>query len=43
MGPSGARIGNSNIGSIPTNWHVAGVGDYKGDGTADIIWRDDLL
>ena len=23
------------------NWHVAGVGDYNGDGTGDIIWRDD--
>jgi hypothetical protein len=29
---------NSNISS---NWHIAGTGDFNGDGLADILWRAD--
>ena len=25
----------------PTTWHVAGVGDFNGDGRDDILWRND--
>src|SRR4029453_16333578 len=25
--------------SVPTSWHVAGVGDFNGDGKSDILWR----
>ena len=25
----------------PTNWHVAGTGDFNGDGRDDILWRND--
>jgi hypothetical protein len=28
------------IGAASTNWTIAGVGDFSGDGTADILWRD---
>ena len=27
--------------SVPTNWHVAGTGDFNGDGRDDILWRND--
>ncbi len=32
-----ANAGNQ----IPTSWHVAGTGDYNGDGRDDILWRND--
>jgi uncharacterized delta-60 repeat protein len=35
----------SGSGPLPTladlHWHTAGVGDFNGDGRADILWRDD--
>lgn len=26
--------------SVPAEWSLAGTGDYDGDGTADLLWRD---
>ena len=26
---------------VPTDWHVAGTGDFNGDGRDDILWRHD--
>lgn len=26
--------------NLATNWHVAGIGDFNGDGRDDILWRD---
>ncbi|MGL5066047.1 MAG: FG-GAP repeat domain-containing protein, partial [Microcoleus sp.] len=26
--------------SATTNWQVQGTGDFNGDGTTDIFWRD---
>ena len=25
---------------LPTNWSIVGTGDFNGDGTSDILWRD---
>ena len=27
--------------SVPTNWYIAGTGDFNGDGRDDILWRND--
>ena len=26
---------------MPTSWHIAGTGDFNGDGRDDILWRND--
>ena len=27
--------------TVPTDWHIAGTGDFNGDGIDDILWRND--
>ncbi|MCA1654765.1 MAG: FG-GAP-like repeat-containing protein, partial [Sphingomonadales bacterium] len=27
--------------NVPVSWHVAGTGDFNGDGRADVLWRND--
>lgn len=31
---------NSSV-SMTASWHVAGIGDFNGDGRSDILWRND--
>ncbi|WP_354114716.1 VCBS repeat-containing protein [Bradyrhizobium sp. RT3a] len=40
---NGAQIiTEDGIGSVPDKaWHVAGVNDFNGDGTSDMLWRHD--
>jgi Ca2+-binding RTX toxin-like protein len=39
---SGAFAGNSSLlTQVPTNWHIAGTGDFNGDRRADVLWRSD--
>ncbi|HEV2595401.1 MAG TPA: M10 family metallopeptidase C-terminal domain-containing protein, partial [Sphingomicrobium sp.] len=26
---------------VPTSWHIAGTGDFNGDGRVDVLWRND--
>jgi hypothetical protein len=40
---NGTAILNANtagVGNVPINWSVVGVGDFNGDGMADILWRN---
>ena len=32
--------GSPNLGTFSPAWSVAGVGDFNGDGTSDILWRN---
>jgi FG-GAP-like repeat len=32
--------GSCGLGNVPSNWQFQGVGDFNGDGTTDILWRD---
>jgi hypothetical protein len=33
--------GNASAATVGTDWHVAGIGDFNGDGKDDILWRND--
>jgi hypothetical protein len=28
------------IGNAPAEWHIAGAGDFNGDGPSDILWEN---
>ncbi len=32
---------NASVASVSTSWHVAGTGDFNGDGHVDVLWRND--
>ena len=37
---NGSTVTSSMLGNVPSDWVVQGVGDFNGDGVADILWRD---
>ena len=37
----GTVLRGHSLGAVPANWHIAGTGDFNGDGKSDILWRND--
>ena len=37
---NGQVTGSAGLGTVPSNFVVQGVGDFNGDGSIDILWRD---
>jgi hypothetical protein len=37
---NGAQVTSAGLGKVPSNFSVQGVGDFDGDGSTDILWRD---
>jgi len=35
------NVATAATGAAPNDWHVAGTGDFNGDGRVDILWRND--
>ena len=33
-------VANAQLGFADPSWHIAGVGDYNGDGKSDILWQN---
>jgi hypothetical protein len=29
-----------NLGTVSTQWHIAGVGDFLGNGQSDLMWEN---
>jgi serralysin len=38
---NGSQIQAATFVSPGSDWHIAGTGDFDGDGRADILWRND--
>ena len=35
-------VQTANFGVVPLTWTIAGIGDFDGNGSSDILWRDNL-
>jgi hypothetical protein len=33
-------VTSGGLGNIPTSWTMAETGDFDGNGTSDLLWRD---
>jgi hypothetical protein len=40
-GSAAVNFLGQSLGAVPANWSIKGVGDFDGDGRADILWRSD--
>jgi len=40
IGPSGQITQAVGLGNLSTAWHMAGMGDFNGDGFEDILWEN---
>jgi len=39
---NGSQVTSASLGNVPSNWVLAGVGDFDGNGSTDILWRDNV-
>jgi hypothetical protein len=37
---NGQMIGGTALGTMSSAWQLAGIGDYTGNGTSDVAWRN---
>jgi hypothetical protein len=37
---NGALQGTRNLPTVATEWHIAGVGDFQGNGQSDLVWEN---
>jgi hypothetical protein len=37
---NGAFVSSSSLGTIDPSWHIAGVGDFLGNGQSDLVWEN---
>jgi kumamolisin len=36
----GVPVGTANLGTVSPSWHIAGVGDFLGNGQSDLVWEN---
>ena len=37
---NGVFSSSYSLSTVNTQWHIAGVGDFNGDGNADLVWEN---
>jgi hypothetical protein len=37
---NGVPYSSTSLATMPVQWHIAGAGDFNGDGYADLVWEN---